>query len=53
MDSAAYAVEVESIRALRTFAWDLKTSVITRRHPELSQAEVAARVREVFRGGGA
>ncbi len=65
MDPTADAVEVESIRALsvedrlrvaqslRTFAWDLKTSVIARRHPELSQAEVAALVREMFSGDSA
>ena len=65
MDPTADAVELESIRALsveqrlrvadslRKFAWDLKTSVITRRHPELSPAEVAVRVREMFSGDSA
>ena len=65
MDPTADAVEVDSIRALsvedrlriaeslRTFAWDLKISVTARRHPELSQEQVAARVREMFLGGSA
>jgi hypothetical protein len=29
--------------SLRTFAWQLKPSVIAQRHPERSDAEVAAR----------
>ncbi|MFQ6045511.1 MAG: hypothetical protein ACE5PT_04005 [Gemmatimonadales bacterium] len=60
MDSEATAVQIEAIRAfsvedrlrvaesLRAFAWQLKASVIAQRHPELSDEEVMARVREML-----
>ena len=35
--------------SLRQFAWSLEASVIAQRHPELSPADVQARVRELFR----
>ena len=62
MDPRVVHVQVEAIRALtvedrlrvaeslRAFAWGLKASVIAQRHPELSEAEVTARVREAFGG---
>jgi hypothetical protein len=34
--------------SLRQFAWRLKASVIARRHPELSEAEVQRRVHEAL-----
>ena len=34
--------------SLRVFAWELQTSVIAKRHPELSATEVQQRVRAVF-----
>jgi len=60
MRSESAHAELEAIRALsveerlrvaeslRTFAWELQSSVIAQRHPELSPAEVQQRVREVF-----
>jgi hypothetical protein len=65
MDAKVTALQVEAIRALsiedrlrvaeslRKFAWDLKASVIAQRNPGLSEAEVAALVREAFGGAGA
>jgi hypothetical protein len=63
MHPEAARVELEALRALtveerlviadslRQFAWRLKASVIARRHPELSEAEVQRRVREAFARG--
>ena len=65
MDSEVARVQVDAFRALsvedrlrvaeslRTFAWQLKAAVIAQRHPELSDAEVAARVRDAFARGRA
>ncbi|UCF20860.1 MAG: hypothetical protein JSU87_05485 [Gemmatimonadota bacterium] len=60
MHPEAARVQLDALRALsveerlhvaellRSFAWELQTSVITQRHPELTPAEVQQRVREVF-----
>ncbi len=64
-DPRAVTAQLDAIRALsvedrlriadslRTFAWQLKAAVIAQRHPELSEAEVRARVREAFAGDDA
>lgn len=61
MHPEAARIKLESLRALsveqrlrvaeslRAFAWELQSSMIAERHPELSQAEVQQRVREAFR----
>jgi hypothetical protein len=64
MQPEAARAQLEALRALtveerlavadslRRFAWQLKASVIAGEHPELSEAEVQQRVREVFGRGG-
>ena len=41
--------KLQVAHALRELAWEIKASVTRSQHPDLSEEEVQARVRDVFR----
>ena len=45
--------KLELAAGLRQFAWEIKASGLRRSHPEWSEAEVQAAVREIFRRAAA
>jgi hypothetical protein len=43
--------KLRAAQSLREFAWELKRATIQRRYPHMSESEVLAQVRAIFRDG--